>query len=413
MQQNSFNSINSHSRLMTALGCVLMLLILLILFLIPIRSNHGVATGSGHSGGGGNSQVAGSGGDDDVSGTSANEESTSEAPPGTKQPPEFADDVDTISDSGETESPQSELIQEENVADSEDVPEDSLTMRQVNRENFTLAEIPNPQDLSNDNEGESTQRSARHMRRQASAIDEFGNPTASDAGLAKDGEFGGQSILVWVSCDGCRSSILSCEVLWDALRRKGFLITKIETATFDAKLLRSHDQAWIFSGNQLRLSEEDVSHLSRFLSRGKGVYLCSDNAPYLAEGARLAQAFSKANIIGDYRGDQVMQINWGAGLKKSDFGATFEQEAHPLLTGINFLYEGITISHIEPVGNLKVILRNSEKKPLVAIDRGRRNLIVDCGFTRYYPSYVEKTAGTVRYGENIAAWLAGKRGVSP
>lgn len=413
MQRNSVSSINAQSRLITALGCILMLLLLLILYLIPISSSHLGGTGSGKAGGSGNSQVAGTGGDDDVSGTSADEDSTSEEPPGTKQPPEFADDVDGISDSEQPETQPSESVQEENVADSEETREDALTMREVDRENFTLAEIPSPQDVSDENEGESTQRSARQMRRQANTIDEFGNPTASDAGLAKDGEFGGQSILVWVSCDGCRSQILSCDVLWDALRRKGFLITKLDTAVFDVKLLRSHDQAWIFSGSQLQLSDEDVSHLSRFLSRGKGIYLCSDNAPYLAEGARLAQAFSKANIIGDYRGDQVMQINWGAGLKKSDFGATFEQEAHPLLTGINFLYEGITISHIEPVGNLKVILRNSEKKPLVAIDRGRRNLIVDCGFTRYYPSYVEKTAGTVRYGENIAAWLAGKRGVSP
>lgn len=56
--------------------------------------------------------------------------------------------------------------------------------------------------------------------------------------------------------------------------------------------------------------------------------------------------------------------------------------------------------------------------PLVGVSRIKnKRVIVDCGFTRYYfdpgnpdggSSFVTRTAGTVRFGENVAAYLAGK-----
>jgi len=85
--------------------------------------------------------------------------------------------------------------------------------------------------------------------------------------------------------------------------------------------------------------------------------------------------------------------------------------------GVNFVYEGITLSHFDETPKLKVIMRASDGKPLVGVptEKGKR-VIVDCGFTRYFcdPSspetagYINITAGTLRYGENVAAYLMGK-----
>ena len=90
--------------------------------------------------------------------------------------------------------------------------------------------------------------------------------------------------------------------------------------------------------------------------------------------------------------------------------ATHEVDDHPLLKGINFIYEGATISHIQPCKELETVLTASDGQILAAVPTARRqNVVVDCGFTRYFRDYVTKTAGTVRYGTNVAAYLMGKR----
>jgi hypothetical protein len=88
---------------------------------------------------------------------------------------------------------------------------------------------------------------------------------------------------------------------------------------------------------------------------------------------------------------------------------------HPLLAGVNFLFEGITVSNVTKSDKLDVALRASDGQALVVVSKvpGQR-VVIDCGFTRYCHgpdprvSYILKTAGTVRLGQNIAAYLAGK-----
>jgi len=85
---------------------------------------------------------------------------------------------------------------------------------------------------------------------------------------------------------------------------------------------------------------------------------------------------------------------------------------HVILTDINCIYEGSTISHISGTDRLEVFLTASDGQALAAVARDKRlRVVVDCGFTRYYCNppndFVNRTAGTIRYAENIAAYLSG------
>jgi hypothetical protein len=60
-------------------------------------------------------------------------------------------------------------------------------------------------------------------------------------------------------------------------------------------------------------------------------------------------------------------------------------------------------------------MRASDNQPLIGVSKvaGQR-VVIDCGYTRYtfgpHPDaqFVNKTAGTIRFAENLAAYLMGK-----
>ena len=73
---------------------------------------------------------------------------------------------------------------------------------------------------------------------------------------------------------------------------------------------------------------------------------------------------------------------------------------------------GVTIAKGKP---LEVVLVSSDGQPLVAVSKApKRRVVIDCGATRYWYSpaafqnVIDKTAGGLRLGENVAAYLAGK-----
>ena len=79
-----------------------------------------------------------------------------------------------------------------------------------------------------------------------------------------------------------------------------------------------------------------------------------------------------------------------------------------ITTGIERLFEGITISAPVNLGALQVIATSSHGKPAVCYadhnvtkDSGR--ILVDCGFTKLYCHF--DTSGTARYIVNAVVWL--------
>lgn len=88
---------------------------------------------------------------------------------------------------------------------------------------------------------------------------------------------------------------------------------------------------------------------------------------------------------------------------------TFKKH-HPIMRGINKLYEGNTICYPTSVpAPLKVLATSSNNHPnIMYVDEtpSTGRVIIDCGFTKLYKKNWD-TAGTARYVKNATCWLSG------
>jgi hypothetical protein len=294
--------------------------------------------------------------------------------------------------------------------------------------------------------------------------DRFGNPVG-DYGLGGPGEFKGKKLLFWSGFEGAGRVFFSAtNPLWKALQDQGFLV-QVQFGRFDPAWLKEIDQLWILSTGKLDLpagitpdllelalsqlpasavpsgfTQQEYNFVVRatldcvmspchpldekayraivdFVKAGKGLCLLSDDEPFTVEANELAKRLFGSGVSGNYIADRVAHVR-DHGLTAADvkkFGGQFEVEHHALLTGVNFLFEGITVSHVAKSEKLDAALKASDGKTLIAVSNvpGQR-VVIDCGFTRYCHgpeprvSYIQKTPGTVRLGQNIAAYLAGK-----
>jgi hypothetical protein len=302
-------------------------------------------------------------------------------------------------------------------------------------------------------------------------LDDFGNPLDKEAGLAKKKEFQGKRILVWCGSERDLHGYFNDEApnpnpMWAGLREKGFTITR-RSGPFPVQLLKDHDQLWIISSpfsdpfssmkepsevaewtgrvvlnpgesrqdwelylshivkyppTRTALQNQDFVAIAQFVASGKGLFLMADNEPYTVESNVLAQYLFRSQVKGNYQGTRIAYVADRTDspltpqqIEKFGGPGAFAVKDHALLTGVNFIYEGITVSHFTETPALDVVLRASDGQPVIGVAKqpGQR-VVLDCGCTRYYygpaPSmhYITKTAGTVRFAENVAAYLMGK-----
>jgi hypothetical protein len=297
------------------------------------------------------------------------------------------------------------------------------------------------------------------------AFDNFGNPVGAEFGLAQDGELKGKRLLFWSGFEHApRVFFHPTNPLWKALEAKGFVVSRA-FGKFDPAWLKNTDQLWVLSTGRLNLPDgitpellelavsalpasevpsgftlpeyqfvvratldvalgrthpltaKDCDAIEAFARAGGGVCLLAEDEPFTREADELARRLFGARVGGNYRADRVAFVR-NRGLTAADvkrFGGQFEAADHPLLAGVNFLFEGITVSHVTKSEKLDVALAASDGKALIVVSKvpGVR-AVIDCGFTRYChgpterTSYIQKTAGTVRLAQNIAAHLAGK-----
>ena len=296
-------------------------------------------------------------------------------------------------------------------------------------------------------------------------LDRFGNPFGSEYGLGRDGEFKGTKLLFWCAFENAGNVFFGpANPLWKALEVKGFIVSRV-FGKFNPAWLKEADQLWILSSGRMELpagitpdllveavsllpaeavpsgftlqeyqfivratldvafsprhtlDEKAFKAIEEFVKAGKGLCLLADDEPFTAEADELARRLFGARVTGNYLADKTATVR-GRGLTAAEvrkFGGQFEVDDHALLTGVNFLFEGITVSNVSKSDKLDAALRASDGKTLLAVSKvpGQR-VVIDCGFTRYChgpterTSYIFKTAGTVRLGQNIAAYLAGK-----
>ena len=227
--------------------------------------------------------------------------------------------------------------------------------------------------------------------------DSYGNAAGSQYDLAVDGAFDGQTVFV---VDLYRQDFSRAA---EAIKKKGFSVVRYQDVPplkeFEAALAKSN-QFWIIAScdDRVHLSKQHQAAVKKFFEEGHGVYLWGDNDPCNADADSLASMLIDARVKGDLYGDKVVGRSDGAGKP----GVARE---HLLSTGVENIYEGITVATVKPAGAMTPVIYGSAGNLVTAAFEGnKRRLIVDGGFTRLSNKW--DSAGTGRYVMNAAAWLA-------
>jgi len=253
--------------------------------------------------------------------------------------------------------------------------------------------------------------------------DPAGNPLGDQFGLARNGQFAGKLILMWSQDpDVWKYVFVDENPLFKALAEKGFRV-RLVVDDFTPQLLQDVDQLWVFSNTTSSLGTDDVDAIRRFVEDGGGLYLLADNEPHLAEANVLAELFFSTRLSGDYLGQRVLDVRRNSRPTPSSVNMPAENKEtnpnaesavasaplHPVLTGLNYVFEGDSISCIESTDKMVPILFNSEGELLLAAAAERDyRILVDGGWTRYARRYAQ-SAGSLRLAENAAAFLSGMR----
>jgi uncharacterized protein YegL len=234
-------------------------------------------------------------------------------------------------------------------------------------------------------------------RQRALNKDKFGNLAGTEFDLAKDGAFSGYQIAVLHLYTGEEFDFSLPE---QALKEKGFSIYRWQNKPPSAKELKQvldqSCQLWVISDTSVKLKKEHITIIKDFFSSGKGLYLWGDNEPFFADANAISEQLFSIKMSGNEEGDTVVQ-------KKSSLSSGGFVD-HPITTGLDFLYEGVTIATFPTHKDFNVLVYSSCGKPVTVVyDKNNRRAILDGGFTRLYCNW--DTAGTARYVKNAAAWL--------
>lgn len=228
--------------------------------------------------------------------------------------------------------------------------------------------------------------------------DQHGNAQGNEYDLAVDGAFEGETVAVLhlYTGEGFDFSLPKA-----ALKEKGFSvyrwINNPPAANELKEKLKNACQLWIISSYERKLNEEHLKVIKEFFDSGKGVYIWGDNEPYYADANYVSEYLFDVKMLGNLPGNVVVGLN----NKGKNVGLT---PKHLITTGLEYVYEGITIATIQESKLLRPLIFGHEGNLVTAVyDQGGKRAILDGGFTRLYCSWDH--AGTGRYVKNAAAWL--------
>lgn len=233
--------------------------------------------------------------------------------------------------------------------------------------------------------------------------DGFGNVSGNEFDLAKDNAFKGRVIAILHLYTGIGHNENFDFILPEkALQEKGFSVIRWKNTLPDIeefkKVLSKSSQLWIISTETQLLNASYLTVIQDFFNQGRGLFLWGDNDPFHKDADFVSQSLFNTTMSGYEMGDQVVSLQTG----KSKMGIV---PNHPITTGLEFLYEGITIASISINNDLKPLMYSSAGNVVTAYyEKDEKRAILDGGFTRLY--YKWDTAGTARFVKNAAAWLA-------
>ena len=229
-------------------------------------------------------------------------------------------------------------------------------------------------------------------------VDHHGNAEGNQYDLAIDGAFEGETVAVLhlYTGEGFDFSLPKA-----ALKEKGFSVYRWINSPPSAEeleeKLKKACQLWIISSNVRKLNDKHLKVIKKFFDSGKGVYIWGDNEPYYADANYVSQHLLGVSMLGNLPGDEVV------GLNNKDL-KTGLAPGHLITTGLEYVYEGITIATIQDNASLTPLIYGHESNLVTATyERNGKRAILDGGFTRLYVAW--DNAGTGRYVKNAAAWL--------
>lgn len=228
--------------------------------------------------------------------------------------------------------------------------------------------------------------------------DHHGNSQGNQYDLAVDGAFDGQTVAVLHLYTGEEFDFALPKA---ALAEKGFSVyrwlNEPPSPEELEKKLEKACQLWIISSNVRKLSDAHIKVIKKFFDSGKGVYIWGDNDPYYADANVVAEALLGVSMSGNIMGDKTVSM----------YDSTSKQGlavGHLITTGLQYVYEGITIATISSSRHLTPLIYGSAGNLVAATyEKDGKRAIIDGGFTRLYVKW--DTAGTGRYVKNAAAWL--------
>jgi hypothetical protein len=223
-------------------------------------------------------------------------------------------------------------------------------------------------EVINDVTGEATIQ----VVKQEVAKDTYGNPDGNQYDLAVDGAFEGQTVAVLHLYTG---EGFDFELPKEAIEQKGFSvyrwINNAPTPEELEKALEKSCQLWIISSSQRKLNDEHIAVIKTFFDSGKGVYIWGDNQPYYSDANAVSKALIDVEMKGNTMGNQTVDIQMGG--KK--IGLT---PNHLITTGLQYIYEGITIATLDEHEDLTPIIYGSAGNLVTAVyEKDNKRLILD------------------------------------
>lgn len=233
------------------------------------------------------------------------------------------------------------------------------------------------------------------VEREKVATDNYGNAVGSQFDLAMDGAFKGQNVVV------LQLYAFDFSKPIEALKEKGFSTFVYTTPPTPEQLKQALDrssQFWLISSNVQMLNEGHLEVIKEFFDKGHGVYIWGDNDPYYADANYVGAALLDITMSGNLQGSQTVGL-------KDDSNTSGIRQNHLITTGMNYVYEGITIATVAQNEHLTPLVWGSAGNLVTAVyEQDGKRAIFDGGFTRLYNGW--DTAGTGRYVKNAASWLA-------
>lgn len=242
----------------------------------------------------------------------------------------------------------------------------------------------------------------------ASGYDEYGNPKGAIYDLGKDGAFKDFSILIAQFYQDGQFNDTTIKIPIDALKVKGFQVKHVKSENECISEFQSnrHQIVWIISTSSIQNSAF-ISALTNYHSAGGAVFLFADNIPFVCHASEFLKAKFNITLDGNYQGSQTLTYAENGHDKAGHYGQ------HQIFTGIQKLFEGITICH--PVYSTNEsrtqfvnVATATDGQPTIGVydpppSSAEGRLALDCGFTKLYCNW--DSAGTARYIVNVSTWL--------